>query len=647
MILRSFCPNEGDSVGLTAIHTVQDLTSRRKRSRDQNHVISNKDYNDGPVSMHRLHGSTLQEGSREDQKDTPTTINAPIDLRIKNRRGENYIIAIEDYNSKSRSIYTLQDLIERIRKYKIQKGLSINHNAQFSSADGSQTSTSRNSKKEGGNGPKEMPITPNDNDIGFKSVDNIQEFISSEKRNKVQEKSHVIITKNKDNRQELTNILHDSLSTKRHTVTNGNYNSEFRLTNTLEDSFIREKRSENSKKIQVITFDEWQKIRNEGDQVPTVNVKPKVLLVVSKDVETSSETFKEDESTTKSASSTPPEGESSSEEEKCAEAFCVEKDSGEKESNSTNNLQSKDESVTKLITNTESPAKNLENSKVAMENLAQWIQILRNLTPILPMIPSLINSFSHGENRPTSSAANTFHGSGGVYDPTMPSGEQIFNWKTANEKRLSPTSTVSPISPVVSKSIYGRFLSPASSSSPSYEAPMKNPKDSTDIENINLSALTVNELKTLESIHKKIFPVSHRPEQKQKIKKTSHGESKQRLQGRGRVKSLASSSTSSPSLPSSSTAAPFVVFEKPRQITDSSPGSNTDAKGFRYLTPEMIRELNMVASLPDLEPLTEGLDLSLLNKPGGFAVLKQQFLERLFQKLPLKTEDSDLLLTSK
>jgi hypothetical protein len=40
----------------------------------------------------------------------------------------------------------------------------------------------------------------------------------------------------------------------------------------------------------------------------------------------------------------------------------------------------------------------------------------------------------------------------------------------------------------------------------------------------------------------------------------------------------------------------------------------------------------MIKDIPDLEELTQGMDLSLLSKPGGFAILKEQFIERLIQR---------------
>uniref|UniRef100_A0A183C5G6 Uncharacterized protein n=1 Tax=Globodera pallida TaxID=36090 RepID=A0A183C5G6_GLOPA len=50
------------------------------------------------------------------------------------------------------------------------------------------------------------------------------------------------------------------------------------------------------------------------------------------------------------------------------------------------------------------------------------------------------------------------------------------------------------------------------------------------------------------------------------------------------------------------------------------------------LDQSMLNELLAVSELPDFGQLTQGMDLTLLHKPGGFAMLKQQFIERLQQK---------------
>jgi hypothetical protein len=46
----------------------------------------------------------------------------------------------------------------------------------------------------------------------------------------------------------------------------------------------------------------------------------------------------------------------------------------------------------------------------------------------------------------------------------------------------------------------------------------------------------------------------------------------------------------------------------------------------------ILNDLLTVGELPDLEQLTSGMDLGLLQKPGGFSILKQQFVQRLIQR---------------
>ncbi len=45
-----------------------------------------------------------------------------------------------------------------------------------------------------------------------------------------------------------------------------------------------------------------------------------------------------------------------------------------------------------------------------------------------------------------------------------------------------------------------------------------------------------------------------------------------------------------------------------------------------------LKDIAAIRDLPDLDEITKGMDLRLLNKPGGFAILKQQFIERLAQR---------------
>lgn len=81
------------------------------------------------------------------------------------------------------------------------------------------------------------------------------------------------------------------------------------------------------------------------------------------------------------------------------------------------------------------------------------------------------------------------------------------------------------------------------------------------------------------------------------------------------------------------------VFQKPQQTNKAETAHNptselmaTSASLNSSLKPEMINELMMIKDIPDLEELTKGMDLSLLSKPGGFAILKEQFIERLIQR---------------
>uniref|UniRef100_A0AC35U6A3 MAM domain-containing protein n=1 Tax=Rhabditophanes sp. KR3021 TaxID=114890 RepID=A0AC35U6A3_9BILA len=62
----------------------------------------------------------------------------------------------------------------------------------------------------------------------------------------------------------------------------------------------------------------------------------------------------------------------------------------------------------------------------------------------------------------------------------------------------------------------------------------------------------------------------------------------------------------------------------------------------KILTAEMINELQMITKFDDLEALTQGMDLSIITKPGGFATLRQQFLERLIQKKLDESSSSSL-----
>ncbi|KAF8356260.1 mam-5 [Pristionchus pacificus] len=153
-------------------------------------------------------------------------------------------------------------------------------------------------------------------------------------------------------------------------------------------------------------------------------------------------------------------------------------------------------------------------------------------------------------------------------------------------------------------------------------------------ETMDLSHLSTEEIKQLEQFHRKIF---HR-----------RGES-----------------TPPPtSLPDDlpTYAPPLVVFKKNRPETQSpgppaiAPpvyhppreelpevtlgGANSmsdllmehmgDLKGI--LPPDALDDLSKLREIPDLDELTKGMDVSLINKPGGFATLKKQFMQRMIRR---------------
>ncbi|CAD5215556.1 unnamed protein product [Bursaphelenchus okinawaensis] len=119
----------------------------------------------------------------------------------------------------------------------------------------------------------------------------------------------------------------------------------------------------------------------------------------------------------------------------------------------------------------------------------------------------------------------------------------------------------------------------------------------------DISNLTIAEVEQLENIHRKLF-------------KTEEGNLK--------IHSLP---------PSPSTTAPdppIYIFDKPKNPDKADNHNMGDVAS--SLSPSELNELMMIKDLPDLEDLTKGMDLSLLSKPGGFAQLKQQFIERIVNR---------------
>ncbi|KAK6750603.1 hypothetical protein RB195_002527 [Necator americanus] len=74
----------------------------------------------------------------------------------------------------------------------------------------------------------------------------------------------------------------------------------------------------------------------------------------------------------------------------------------------------------------------------------------------------------------------------------------------------------------------------------------------------------------------------------------------------------------------------LVVFKKPTQTESELATKLTELS--KYLPTGATDDLKMLREIPDLEGLTRGMDLTLVSKPGGFAKLKKQFVDRLMRR---------------
>ncbi|KAI6215269.1 MAM domain-containing protein [Aphelenchoides besseyi] len=306
-----------------------------------------------------------------------------------------------------------------------------------------------------------------------------------------------------------------------------------------------------------------------------------------------------------------------------------------------------------------------------LRSLPDVLTLLKNLA----VIPAVVRSFSSAAISPSSSnnvdptpvgnplnailtaqsqprvdelrsralSANSGYGGRSPAFVTAPSNDfeqpQVF----AN-RRAPITNVPAPIVPV-NNGIRPRELAPNSlpsnnphrlniygleqqiSSGGSYDAPMLSVSNEVKKTRprFDLSNLTVGEVEQLESIHRKLFHAS-------KPSNFTESSLSQMLSP-----NINPPLTSSPSPLPLSENSPTVVFKHTDQIqlpTLTSPTtSNLPAQlGSSALKPEMIDELVMIKDIPNLDELTKGLDLSLLSRPGGFAVLKEQFMQRLIER---------------
>lgn len=338
------------------------------------------------------------------------------------------------------------------------------------------------------------------------------------------------------------------------------------------------------------------------------------------------------------------------------------------------------------------------------ENLANFMAFFKQVAPILPAIPSMIKSFSPesalGFSSPARAAGvSTFPGTGGL--PNFPSFGGTQNtgseWKLFGEPLGSsnPENSISslfgnsqttespvhilahgtPIKPINSQNrgLYTQsyeynedkptpmprssFVQDASTVYPPNSFGLKknlhkiSGKTRTSPTPMDLSQLTVSELKQLEAIHRKLFPNKSTTEQSpstndkvQEKNKTPYltrmlpGSSNTLPPVTSPPRNFDNYDNQDQNIPDQDSYEPkptqppsLMVYEKSKFTTPKSLNGVNFGVGSN-LTPEMVNELSMLREIPDLEELTEGLDLSLLNRPGGFSVLKQQFIERLVQR---------------
>uniref|UniRef100_A0A1I7YTF3 MAM domain-containing protein n=1 Tax=Steinernema glaseri TaxID=37863 RepID=A0A1I7YTF3_9BILA len=150
----------------------------------------------------------------------------------------------------------------------------------------------------------------------------------------------------------------------------------------------------------------------------------------------------------------------------------------------------------------------------------------------------------------------------------------------------------------------------------------KAPRKSLGEDSLDISSLTTSEIRQLEAIHRKIFNSSESEAKKVKTSST------------GRSNIASNVRLIKPEPPTTTTSHPLTIFRKSaNKSAKKSPeliGQLTDLTN--NLTPDILNDLTMLKDIPNLEELTEGMDLSLLNRPGGFAQLKQQFIERLLRR---------------
>ncbi|KAK5975367.1 hypothetical protein GCK32_005231 [Trichostrongylus colubriformis] len=299
-----------------------------------------------------------------------------------------------------------------------------------------------------------------------------------------------------------------------------------------------------------------------------------------------------------------------------------------------------------------------------MEN---FMRLLKQTVPVLPYIPILMRSLQPDATNPVGSNgvfgqvpspdATSSVGSNGIFGQApSPAGSQVFG--VSQDTRRSPpvnashfynTDPVSPPEPQPEPSLielakkFGLLgeedmlttVPPLSFTLPPLA---ETTTDVSSMRNIFGMAMTTDRPDTLPTIYppnlmsadtqKRTMspsqanmaePAGRKTETPRKLhNRIFRGKEKQRI--------LTTSTTSTTEKPTEE----LVVFKKPTKMESEVATKLTELT--KYLPKGATDELKLLREIPDIEGLTRGMDLSLVSKPGGFAKLKKQFVERLMRR---------------
>ncbi|VDO84381.1 unnamed protein product [Haemonchus placei] len=290
--------------------------------------------------------------------------------------------------------------------------------------------------------------------------------------------------------------------------------------------------------------------------------------------------------------------------------------------------------------------------------MANFMLLLKQTVPILPYIPILVKSLQ--------ADAPTTNGNGGVFEQaySMPN---IQAPAAQQDLRRSPpvvashfynTDPVSPLPPLPNEpepslvelakkfGLLGEDDSLTTVSPPIFSlgAPTET-APAISARNVFGMAMTTERSETLPTVYppklvnmntaklKKSTPYtsSQRPEGKHPENLQELYKKRRKGMVRERIITTTTTTTQEPSKE-------LVIFKKPTRMESEVANQLTELT--KYLPSGAVDDLKLLREIPDIEGLTRGMDLSLVSKPGGFAKLKKQFVERLMRRtIGLPVED--------